>query len=254
MNHINNVSRGSFVFFWLWSDCGHSGLPLELLHYPADAMFSVHPSCFRRCWLNNTSKHYSMPITVIFDSQFIHRKDISVAPSSAVETIWAEKCNYYLLHGMSRWNIFFLRIIFSLTPTHFYDGRFFTSVYKESDCLDENSSDSIVEMACAIKILQFIQRYYRAIGIYAARSDQIGRPINGKNVLFVISIVPWIISLTAFLGFHEKNMLDFGISVFILISMIGTVFFYVIPMLQMNNTSKFIENCESFIEKSKYQL
>lgn len=107
-------------------------------------------------------------------------------------------------------------------------------------------------MTNSIKIFQFIQKYYRAIGIYQSKSNnRFGSTFNAKNVLFFIFILPYIVSLTAFLLFQVKAMLDIGISVFILISMISTIFFYIIPVFHMENTSMFVENCERFIEGSK---
>lgn len=104
-------------------------------------------------------------------------------------------------------------------------------------------------MASSIKIFQFIQSYCRTIGIH---SSQTYRMRFWKNVIFFICILPYIMSLSAFLLFQVNSMLDIGISVFMLISMISTVFFYVIPFFQLKNTSAFITNCEQFIENRKF--
>lgn len=108
-------------------------------------------------------------------------------------------------------------------------------------------------MANSIEIFQFIQTYNQTIGIIPSQLNRFGYSINVKNVLFFIFILPYIVSLTAFLMFKVKAMLDIGISVFILISMVSTIFFYIIPMCQTEDTSMFIENCERFIAGSKYK-
>lgn len=117
------------------------------------------------------------------------------------------------------------------------------------------SSDSFsffIKMAGSIKIFQFIQKYYQTVGIFPSKSHRIeSSSINVKNVVFFIGILPYIVSLSAFLAFQVNSMLDVGISVFILISMVSTVFFYIIPTGQMKNTLMFVANCERFIEQRK---
>lgn len=116
-----------------------------------------------------------------------------------------------------------------------------------------NSWCLTTKMANSIEIFQFIQTYNQTIGIIPSQLNRFGYSINVKNVLFFIFILPYIVSLTAFLMFKVKAMLDIGISVFILISMVSTIFFYIIPMCQTEDTSMFIENCERFIAGSKYK-
>lgn len=101
----------------------------------------------------------------------------------------------------------------------------------------------------SIKLFLFYQKFNPAIGIYPPESNQNGRcPFNWKNWCFLICLAQFFISIGAFILFQVKSMLDFGPAFYIFDADVGGTVFYLIPIWQMGNTVKFIENCERFID------
>lgn len=107
-------------------------------------------------------------------------------------------------------------------------------------------------MAGSIKLFQFVQQYHQIIGIYhPSQSNQKHRPYNFTQAIFLICFTQMIITIAAFLLFEDISMFDYGIAVFILVAMITSTVIYLQFIWLAENTLKFIENCEKFIEKSK---
>lgn len=105
----------------------------------------------------------------------------------------------------------------------------------------------------SIKLFQYIQKHYRAIGIHPNESNQIKRHFfNKKNWILVIGLVQLIVPTLAFLLFDVESMLDFGLSVYFLLGFSFCLIYYIICIWQVENISRFIENCEIFIEQSKF--
>lgn len=105
------------------------------------------------------------------------------------------------------------------------------------------------EMAAAIKLFQFNQKYNRIIGIGSSEPNRICSAATLKNVLFFVSEVQFIAALAAFMAFEAKSMLDFGTTFFAMSTTILGVFLCLICLMQVENYAAFIENCEGFIAK-----
>lgn len=106
----------------------------------------------------------------------------------------------------------------------------------------------------SVKFFLFIQKYYNAVGIHSPQTNQTRCSFNRKNVIFCVCMMQLMLSITAFLLFKAKTVLDFGPSIFFLLCLILGITSYLIPIWQMGNLSKFIENCEAFIETSMCSL
>lgn len=100
----------------------------------------------------------------------------------------------------------------------------------------------------SIKLFQFVQNYYRAIGIYSPQ--HIHHSINRKNVIFCLCLVPSISATMAFLFFKAKSVSDFGICLFFLPCWMLSITLYSMLICQMGNILNFIEDCEVFIDRS----
>lgn len=106
-------------------------------------------------------------------------------------------------------------------------------------------------MAGSIKIFQFIQNFHGVIGISPAQSFEQQRSINSRNAIFLVSCAQEMFAIVAFLIFEAQTMFDYGFGFFGGMSLLLSIVVYVIFIRQSENTFKFIENCEAFIEKSK---
>lgn len=106
----------------------------------------------------------------------------------------------------------------------------------------------------SVKLFNFLQKYYRTVGIHSPQSNQIRCPFNWKNVFFVICLVKSISTTTAYLLFQAETIIDIGISIFFLACLILGLTLYLIPIWQMGNITEFIESCETFIATSKCAL
>lgn len=102
-----------------------------------------------------------------------------------------------------------------------------------------------------VKLFQFIQKLYDAVGIHSSPPHQTRCSFNRRIVIFLICSEQSILSASAFLLFEAKSVLDIGISVFFLLCLFLGLISYLIPVWQMGNISEFIESCEAFIETSK---
>lgn len=109
-------------------------------------------------------------------------------------------------------------------------------------------------MASSIKLFQFIQKFHKIIGIdlYQQLVDHEQYSVNSINIIFLISFAQIICTTIAFLVFEAKSFFAYGFSFFTIICVISSAVIYLIFIWQSQNTSKFIENCERFIEESKY--
>ena len=104
----------------------------------------------------------------------------------------------------------------------------------------------------SIKLFQFIQKYYRFVGIVKPESNQIRHSFNRINWLIIFCYGQTTVSTIAFLLFETKSVLDFGTCMYYLMSEFVSGSFYLIPIWKIGKLSNFIENCEAFIETSMY--
>lgn len=107
-------------------------------------------------------------------------------------------------------------------------------------------------MAGSIRFLQLVRKFHQLIGIYPPQLNQNQHSINSTQKIFVICCAQFVCSLIAFLVFEAKFMLDYGNAFYALISMANSISIYSIFIWQSENTLKFIENCNGFIETSMY--
>lgn len=106
-----------------------------------------------------------------------------------------------------------------------------------------------------IKLFRFIQKTYQAIGVFPPKSNQNRSPINFKDWFFIFCEVLFFISTAAHLFFEANNsMIEYGLIFFTCTTSIFCIVTYLILFWQMKNILNFIENCERFVEKSKYRL
>lgn len=108
-----------------------------------------------------------------------------------------------------------------------------------------------VKMASSIKLFQFVQQCHQIIGVFPSQSNQNQRLIKSTKTKFLIFSAQLMVSTAGFLVFEAKSMFEYGFTFFILISIINSIVVYLIFIWQSKNTSKFVENCEGFIEKRK---
>lgn len=102
-------------------------------------------------------------------------------------------------------------------------------------------------MAGSTKIFQFIQKVHKIFGFDSSHPNS----TNLRQILFLIAHGQLLISLFAYLVIEAKEMFDYGFGLHNLTSIAISVIVYLLFIWQLENTMKFIENCEKFIENSK---
>lgn len=104
----------------------------------------------------------------------------------------------------------------------------------------------------SIELFQFIQNYLRAIGVHRPEPKQ-NDPhfFNSKNWIFILSGVPMLISSLAFFVYQAETAFDYGLTFYYSSCLVFGAIFYINYIWKVENISKFIENCETFIEQSK---
>lgn len=109
-------------------------------------------------------------------------------------------------------------------------------------------------MSSSIKFFQFVQKFYQITGIYSSQSNQQKRWTHSIRTIFLICFGQYMFTLAAFLVLKAKSMFEYGFTFYVLITIINGTVIYLTFIWQLKNILKFIENCEAFIEKSKYEL
>ena len=109
-------------------------------------------------------------------------------------------------------------------------------------------------MAGSIKLFQFVQKCHQTLGILPRQPNPKQKQLSSHSIqaIFLTCLAQYIFTTAAFLLFKAKSMFDYGFSFFILIGLANCIAIYLIFIWQSENTLKFIENCEGFIEKSKF--
>lgn len=111
---------------------------------------------------------------------------------------------------------------------------------------------AIMAVRQSIELFQFIQNFFCAIGIHRPEPKQIdGHFFNSTNWIFILSGTPMLLSSLAFFVYQAKTAFDFGLSFYYSSCLIFGGIFYIIYIWKVENISKFIENCETFIEQRK---
>lgn len=119
------------------------------------------------------------------------------------------------------------------------------------------SFSSNFKMSGSIQLFQFVRKFHQTIGIRLSQSNQNQKQssiISARAIIFFICTAQLILTTVAYLVFEAKSMLEFGFTFYMVITEVNCVVIYAIFIWQSKNTSKFIENCEVFIEKSEQHL
>lgn len=96
----------------------------------------------------------------------------------------------------------------------------------------------------SIKQFQFNQSFCQHVGIKSAQ-------FNAINAIAVIFVAQATMASIAFLVYDAKSMVEYGAIFFYIITIVEAMDVYFIMLRKLEETRKFIENCEGFIEKSK---
>lgn len=103
------------------------------------------------------------------------------------------------------------------------------------------------------KLFEYYQKYNQTIGLDSYRSKQNPISHNTKHVILLLSVAQFSVSSAASILFDAGTTFDYGISVSYLLLDITIVVEIFLSIYQMEKMSKFIVNCEQFIEKSKFE-
>lgn len=112
----------------------------------------------------------------------------------------------------------------------------------------------IVKMVSSNQLFQFIQKTHQAIGIHPSQSEQKQCSINLKNKIFLFVNAENTVTTIAFIVFDAKSIIDYGIAFFVMSTTINITIIHSLFTWQVENTLKFFENCEEFIEMSLYTI
>lgn len=107
-------------------------------------------------------------------------------------------------------------------------------------------------MAPSIRLFQFVQKFHQTIGIYPPRANQKRRSIHSKSIICLGFLAQFIVSTVVFLAHDAKSMFDYGFGFFGLTTVINCTVIYILFTWQSETLLNYIENCERFIETSKY--
>lgn len=106
----------------------------------------------------------------------------------------------------------------------------------------------------SLKLFQFIQKFYRFVGIFPSQPNEKCFSFNWRYSSFLFYFAQFIAATIAYLCIEAKFLFDFGLSIFIAIATIECFILFIIPIWEVENTAKYIQTCEEFIEKRKYSL
>lgn len=99
----------------------------------------------------------------------------------------------------------------------------------------------------SVKLFQFNQKYCQSIGIELPNSNE--NRYTFSVILIFVTI--FAMALFGYLVYGAQSMAEYGIVFFVLINNIFGTATYYITIWKMKDISKFTQNCEQFIEKSK---
>lgn len=104
-----------------------------------------------------------------------------------------------------------------------------------------------------IKLFLVAQNYFEAMGFYASPSqpNQICS-LNRKNLYYIL--VPAIIgiSIVAFMSSKAQSVYEYGISFFIIITIMTLIAYYMVILFKMGKLLNLVGQYEEFIEKRKW--
>lgn len=109
-------------------------------------------------------------------------------------------------------------------------------------------------MIGSMKLFLFYKEIIQTIGILSAQLNRNHFSINLNDLTYPIFIAQFFVTSVGFFLFDAKSLLEYGMSFYDIVASILAMAFLLINVWQMRNIFKFIENCERFIEESKYCL
>lgn len=101
------------------------------------------------------------------------------------------------------------------------------------------------------KLFKYYRKYNQVIGLDSSKLHRNSISQNAKRVILLLSVAQFFVSSAASIVFDAGTTFDYGISVSYLLLDITIAIEIFLSIYQMEKTSKFIENCEQFIEQSK---
>lgn len=106
-------------------------------------------------------------------------------------------------------------------------------------------------MAGSIKLFQLFQKFHQTLGIYPTQVNQKHHLIISRRAIFLIGSTQYILSTAGYLVFEAQSMFEYGFGYFMSSTTLNGIIIHILLAWQLENTLKFIETCEGFIEKSK---
>lgn len=106
----------------------------------------------------------------------------------------------------------------------------------------------------SIELFQFTHNFCSKICISVPQSDQNQNYIHNykfKNLIYPICITQFAMALIAYIAYGKGSLGQICASFLILTMVVIVGITYIINFVQLQDISKFIENCEEFIEKSE---
>lgn len=97
-----------------------------------------------------------------------------------------------------------------------------------------------------------IQKAYKQTGVTASQSDSHSKTFNWKNLSIYFMLAQFGISSLAYFIFKANSIGQYADSFYMFLSVLTCVAFRSVSISKIDNISKLIENCEEFIEKSKW--
>lgn len=105
-------------------------------------------------------------------------------------------------------------------------------------------------MARPLKLFRIVQKSYQMIGIFPRQPNQI-YPLNSTNVLYLYTMVQFIIVSSVYFLFKAERLDEFGLSFYVTLTATSILFYYVTNIHQIGNILKLIEKFEEFIGNSE---
>lgn len=99
-------------------------------------------------------------------------------------------------------------------------------------------------MAGSTELFEFIQKFNRIVGIFPSQQQNYLR-----SSIILIGLTQYLITTVAFLLFDATHMIDFGMSVLIILLIVDSIVQFTLQIWQSQNTFNYIKCCEQFIEK-----
>lgn len=109
---------------------------------------------------------------------------------------------------------------------------------------------SISKMTGSHKLFQFFQKFHQTMGIYPLRSTEQKYPTKWGIMILLVCFAQ--ILFTTISMFQAHSIFEYGFAFFQIIGVTNVVVIHFIFICESENTLKFIENCEVFIEKSTF--